>query len=87
MVSLTSFLPLAHTSWPERYYFQFGQPVSTAELRADDEAGIASLHAQLQRDVEAGIDTLRECRERDPYRQFPARAAWEAVNGVQAPSS
>ena len=61
--------------------------VSTAELRADDEAGIALLHAQLQRDVEAGIDTLRECRERDPYRQFPARAAWEAVNGVQAPSS
>ena len=81
------FVPPAGLILPERYYFQFGRPVSTAELRADDEAGIASLHAQLQRDVEAGIDTLRECRERDPYRQFPARAAWEAVNGVQAPSS
>ena len=57
------FVPPAGLILPERYYFQCGRPGSTAELRADDEAGIASLHAQLQRDVEAGIDTLRECRE------------------------
>jgi 1-acyl-sn-glycerol-3-phosphate acyltransferase len=60
---------------PERYYFSFGAPISTAvhEGRDDDEERCRAVRDATRAAVEAGITELRAYREIDPDRPLLAR--------------
>ena len=62
---------------PERFYFQFGEPIPTVEHRGrdqDDEVCHA-LRAQVATSIETGIVELKQIRDRDPDRALAPRLA------------
>eukprot|EP00325_Prymnesiales_sp_UTEX-LB-985_P034237 CAMPEP_0174717934 /NCGR_PEP_ID=MMETSP1094-20130205/27573_1 /TAXON_ID=156173 /ORGANISM="Chrysochromulina brevifilum, Strain UTEX LB 985" /LENGTH=120 /DNA_ID=CAMNT_0015917939 /DNA_START=11 /DNA_END=373 /DNA_ORIENTATION=- len=81
------FVPPFGAITPQRHYFLFGQPIPLANLSANDAEGIAAVYAELRTAVESGMHALLdEVRPLDPFRELGKRAAWEALNGVQAPA-
>jgi len=80
------FVPPFGALTPQRHYFLFGKPISTAELRPDDREVCAAAYAELRGQVEAGVTRLRdEVRAKDDFRELLPRTAWEAVYDAQAP--
>ena len=64
---------------PQRLYFRFGQPISTAELAGDFEntATCLALREKVRAEVEFGIAWLRQQRKTDPKRNFLPRVVSE----------
>jgi 1-acyl-sn-glycerol-3-phosphate acyltransferase len=60
---------------PQRYYFQFREPISVGHLtdQHEDRDVCWALREQVRKEVEAGIEDLRELRKKDPRRSFRRR--------------
>lgn len=60
---------------PERLYFWFGEPVSTAEHvgSQDDDALCLEVRGQVHASVDAGLDALKQHRSQDPKRSWVPR--------------
>jgi 1-acyl-sn-glycerol-3-phosphate acyltransferase len=71
---------------PQRFYFQFGEPIGTDEYagRCHDQDACMHLRARCQKAIERGIGSLKRRRARDPQRELPARLLGR-VRGVQSP--
>jgi 1-acyl-sn-glycerol-3-phosphate acyltransferase len=53
---------------PQRFYYKFGQPISTQEYKGmnNDEDAVQKLKSTVRQSVEAGIEDLLEIRNNDP---------------------
>lgn len=53
---------------PQRFYYKFGKPISTAKYKGyeGNEEALRQLKAVVRQDVEEGIDELLEIRDTDP---------------------
>ncbi len=62
---------------PERFYFQFGAPISTSAFagKHDDDDVCHQVRAQVAAAVETGIDELKTVRKNDPERALAPRLA------------
>lgn len=60
---------------PERLYFEFAAPISTAPYagQQDDDEACRSLRDRVKTDIERGIESLRERQANDPDRNLEAR--------------
>jgi hypothetical protein len=86
LVEGDKFVPPFGAITPNRHYFLFGAPISTAEIDPDDREACAAAYALLRARVEGGLRTLQDdVRPADPYRELVARSAWEASRDAQAP--
>ena len=80
--------PLVVPKTPQRFYFKFGKPVTTAGLydegfMKDDEA-VQAMYDDVRGDVEDGIDWLLRRRGEDPFRDTGFRqekgGVWEGLH-------
>ena len=55
---------------PERFYFNFGKPISTAEYagRADDDDVLWEVRKKVEKSLHAGMRKLRKIQANDPAR-------------------
>ncbi|KAK9789040.1 hypothetical protein WJX73_005714, partial [Symbiochloris irregularis] len=74
--------PLVAPSIPSRFYTLFGRPIETN--RNDTREQSQRNYAQAKQDVEGCISYLLNNRERDPYKDFFSRVAYEASWGGKA---
>eukprot|EP00466_Bigelowiella_natans_P000599 jgi/Bigna1/125940/aug1.1_g648 len=77
--------PLSIPQLPARFYFLFGKPVETFNLDYKDKEECQRVYESIRRDVEVGIDMLLAERDKDPFREYPARLFYETVNQKPAP--
>ncbi len=65
---------------PQRFYYQFGKPISTAKYLGmeNDEEAVRGLKAIVRQEIEEGIDDLLVIRENDPSRTLFNRI-WNKV--------
>lgn len=78
--------PLVAPKLPSRNYFLFGKPVSTTHIDPNDRKSCQDVYNQLQREIENGFDDILRAREKDPYRDYPLRVAYERWTQKQAPT-
>ncbi len=79
--------PLAVPTNPRRFYFRFGEPISTSDVDASDRDACARVYAQSRSSVESSIAWLVEERKRDAFDSPLVRLPFEAVGrGAQAPT-
>lgn len=79
--------PLAVPTNPRRFYFRFGEPISTQDVDAKDKEECARVYAQARSAVESSIEWCVENRERDRFDSPLARLPFEAAGrGAQAPT-
>ena len=80
------FVPPFGAITPQRHYFLFGTPISTADISTDDRDGCARAYAEARAQVNRGMQRLRdEVRAADEYSELLPRTAWEAVYDATAP--
>ena len=80
--------PLAVPTNPRRFYFRFGEPISTSDVDASDRDACARVYAQSRSAVESSIAWLVEERKRDAFDSPLVRLPFEAAGGgrAQAPT-
>lgn len=80
--------PLVVPKTPQRYYFKFGTPISTAGLKergfGDDEAKVQEMYDGIKADVEDGVDWLLRRRGEDPFKDTAYRVLYETASGKPA---
>ena len=69
-----------------RMYFYFGKPLTAAELDVSSDEATDATYATVKAEVESCISYLLRKRSSDPYKDLIPRAAYERLNGKQAPS-
>ena len=80
------FVPPVGAITPQRHYFLFGRPISTAEIDPRDEQAVAAAYAELRSRVTGGLRVLQEeLRPKDTFRELLPRSAWESLYDTQAP--
>ena len=71
---------------PARHYFIFGKPFDTSMVDPSKKEDCKQLYDDVKAELRKGLDDLLVAREKDPYKDFPQRAAIEQVTGKQAPT-
>ena len=80
-------LPLPNPAGPARFYFLFGEPVSTVDVDPKDRDACAAVYERVKVDVAGSIEYLLEKRKSDPYERPVPRLLYERARaGAQAPT-
>ncbi|XP_020701662.1 acyltransferase-like protein At1g54570, chloroplastic [Dendrobium catenatum] len=71
---------------PGRFYFLFGKPIETREMKSilKDRENANKLYLQIKSEIESIIAYLKRKREEDPYRSIFQRAIYQASWGVDS---
>lgn len=71
---------------PGRFYFLFGKPIETTEMKQElrDREKAQELYLHVKSEVGRCISYLKEKREKDPYRSLAARTLYQTVHGSMA---
>jgi len=78
--------PVALPRVPARNYFVFGKPIDTSSIDPRDKEACEKIYMEAKREVRRGIDDILRAREHDPFKNTPARLAYERVFKKKAPT-
>lgn len=78
--------PIVSPKLPSRNYFIFGMPLSTKYLDPSDKASCQEAYHSIQSEMKRGFDDILSAREKDMYKEAPARLAYERFSGTKAPT-
>ncbi|XP_047959094.1 phytyl ester synthase 2, chloroplastic-like isoform X2 [Salvia hispanica] len=81
------YCPVALPKLPGRFYFLFGEPIST-EGRKDvltNKDKARQVYLEVKRETEKCIEYLKDKREKDPYRNLLVRLAYQSYHGFDSP--
>jgi len=63
------------------------KPYDTRSLNIYNKKECKDAYDLIRSEVESGLEELLSLREKDPYRYFLTRFAYERLNGKQAPTA
>lgn len=75
--------PISIPKPPGRYYFLFGEPISSSQVDPADKEACAALYSRVRSELETCIAYLLEKRKEDRYEPLLPRAAIEASWGFE----
>lgn len=80
------YLPGVVPKLPGRFYYLFGKPFDTAEIKNEvsDREKAQEMYVQVKSEVERCISYLKNKRESDPYRSVFARLLYRAIQGSES---
>ncbi|KAK8966382.1 Acyltransferase-like protein [Platanthera guangdongensis] len=79
-------LPGVLPKLPGRFYYLFGKPIETREMKSilQEKENAGSLYLQIKSEIESLIAYLKRKREEDPYRSIILRSIYQTYWGVQS---
>lgn len=79
-------LPGVLPKLPGRFYYLFGKPIETRQMKNIllERENASSLYLQIKSEIESMIAYLKRKREEDPYRSIIPRAIYQTYWGVES---
>ncbi|KAK8952533.1 Acyltransferase-like protein [Platanthera zijinensis] len=79
-------LPGVLPKLPGRFYYLFGKPIETREMKSilQERENAGSLYVQIKSEIESLIAYLKRKREEDPYRSIIPRSIYQTYWGVES---
>jgi len=78
--------PIVAPGLPSRNYFVFGKPIYTHEIDPKDKDVCKEIYLNIQEDMADAFRDVLEAREKDAFKDYVPRIAYERLTGQKAPT-